>query len=696
MISKIKNWFLILILILIVGRFVTQTYSRMLTNSNSAEGDQGAFLQLGLDLRERGILSDGTRNPLYAFFLAGIAERNSVYFTRAKLLSMLFGVFTIITLFWLGRKFFDPFTGLVAAYLLSINTEFIVHSATALTESLLVLFFVLAAFAMFKALDDKDKTSYWALAGVLTGMAYLAKGSGQLLAFSFLFVAFLFFRWQIFRMPGFWVFLGSYALIASPLWIYNTVHFGSPTFNYAITHQMWMDKWREWHPDDLGNLPTAFSYLQTHTPAEILERQWEGMKGMRNILVKTLWPTRTLVIDHFLLSPVSGFVFGLLAALPFIFWKSSWQYIRQNKSIVYLTTLVTFVFFMLFAWYTPIVALGQRFILPVVPLIFLLLTNIVGVFLQEMMSEGIWRKRFILLTIIFVALLQFQWAIKTNIQPTQDFFSRSVFEQDQRFFDDAATPLEWLTEQASEASVVAWGPSGHSLPVWAYSNRLSFKLYPPDADTIPELTENLVDRNVDFIIVDADMVKRYRSLLKKTFPSDNARVTVTNIPSGWALAFAYHAMPCDWCVFRLLESNPPKQRTAYQIGDSIRLTGFDISPSSLYPGDTLHLTLHWRADAAIGQDYTVFTQLLGPDFQLHGQRDSQPLGGLWPTSRWKPGEHLADYYAIHLDENAPSGEYLLLVGMYSLQTGERQTVTQNGESFPDNAIPLTSIAVEVK
>ena len=41
---------MIFLLILMVGRFVTQTYSRMLTNSNSAEGDQGAYLQLGLDL----------------------------------------------------------------------------------------------------------------------------------------------------------------------------------------------------------------------------------------------------------------------------------------------------------------------------------------------------------------------------------------------------------------------------------------------------------------------------------------------------------------------------------------------------------------------------------------------------------------------------------------------------------------------
>ena len=195
-----------------LARFATQTYSRMLTNSNSSEGDQGAFLQLSLDLRESGRLTDGTRNPLYALALAPLARREWAFFTEAKLLSLMFGLLAIITVYWLGSRAFDRFTGLLAAYLLSINTEFIVHSATALAESLLVLLFILAWFAMLKALkrpEDAEECGlqsvlrgerglqsviqekYWALAGGLAGLAYLAKGSGQLLALAFLGIAFL-------------------------------------------------------------------------------------------------------------------------------------------------------------------------------------------------------------------------------------------------------------------------------------------------------------------------------------------------------------------------------------------------------------------------------------------------------------------------------------------------------------------------
>jgi 4-amino-4-deoxy-L-arabinose transferase-like glycosyltransferase len=668
----------------------------MLTNSNSAQGDQLAFLQLGLDMREHGVLTDGTRNPLYAAFLALIAHRDWAYFTYAKLFSLTFGILAIIALFWLGWRFFDHFTGLVAAYLLSINVEFIVHSATALTESLLVLTFILAWFAMLKALDYPDQSRYWAGAGLLAGLAYEAKGSGQLLVLAFLAISFLFYRWSLLRSKSLWLFLGCYALIASPLWLYNTSHFGTPTFNYAISHQMWMDSWNDWHPDDLDNLPTLRSYWQSHSPAEIWERQWNGLKAMRNILVKTLWPTRTLTVDEFLLSPFSTYVLAALAILPLLFWPFSRQYIHQNRSTVYLTGLATFIFFMLFAWYDAIVALGQRFLLPIIPWLYILFAHILGRVSHRLMVRGSWPRRFILLAAATIFIYQLYWAIRTNLDPTQVFFTQDVFAQDRQFNADAATPLAWLANQTPKPVVVAWGPSGNSLPTWAFSDRLDVRLYPPHIKTIPELTQNLVNRTIGFIIVDADMVSRHRSLLKEQFPSDGARVDMTGIPPGWAFTYAYRSLPCDWCIFRLLADNPPQYQANYQIGGSILLVGYDLHAANSRPGDTLYLTLHWTTQVPIERPYTVFTQLLGPDFQLHGQMDHQPLNNLWPTTRWQPGSYLADRYDILIAPTAPPGEYQVLVGMYDSQTGQRQAVSQNGQPVPDNAIRLTTITLASK
>ena len=691
--NKIWNWLVILVLILMLGRFFTQAYGRALTNSNSAMGDQGAFLQLGLDLREHGILTDGTRNPLYAAFLAAIAQRDWTYFSQAKLLSITFGMLAIAAVFLLGRRRFNTFTGLVTAYLLSINVEFTVHSATALTESLLVLTFILAWFAMLKALDDKDMWQYWVLAGVLSGLSYLAKGSGQSMAVTFLLTAFLIYRFEIFRAKGLWAFLAAYVLVAGPYWVYNTVHFGSPTFNYAMTHQVWMEHWTDWHPDALDDLPTAFSYIQTHSPAEIVGREWTGMKALRNILIKTLWPTRTLKVDRFLLSPISGYSLALLAVIPLVFWRSSSRrYIRRNLGAVYLTGLTIIVFFLAFAWYVPIIA-GTRFQLPVIPLIFIMLTHIVSLLGQNIAGRGPWAKRLVILAALIVVFYQARWAIRTNTEPMENLLTYNLFEQDRQFGLNAATPLEWVVSGSPDTRTAAWGPSGHSLPIWAYSDRINFKRYPPGVDTIPALTENLVSRNVDFVIVDPDMVARHRKLLKKQFPSDDTRIELTGIPAGWALSFAYPNIPCQWCVFRLVDSSPPRQAVDYQIGEAIRLAGYDLDDTQFQAGDTVHLTLHWQATAPVDRDYTTFTQLLGPDFQLHGQLDGQPVNNLWPTGRWQSGDHLSDRYDIPIDANAPAGEYQILVGMYDLQTGQRQPVTQSEAPVPDNAIYLTTITV---
>ncbi|MEW5960635.1 MAG: glycosyltransferase family 39 protein [Chloroflexota bacterium] len=687
------NRLVVLALVLLLSRFATQTYARMITNSNSAEGDQSAFLQLGLDLRQHGVLTDGTRNPLYPVFLAMIARREWSYFTWAKLLSLAFGLLAILATYLAGRSYFNRFTGLVAAYLLSINTEFIVHSATALVESLLVLTFVLAWWAMLRALDAPANLRLGVMAGGLAGLAYLAKGSGQLLVLAFGLSVLLFYRFRLFRLRGWWAFVAAYAIVAGPLWLYNTLHFGSPTFSYPTTHQMWMESWNDWHPDALDDLPTAAGYLQTHPLSEIVAREWVGIKALRNILIKTLWPTRTLAVDRFLLSPLSAYTLALAALLPLLFWRQSRRYIQQQRSAVTLTVLVTVIFYLLFAWYVQIVSLGQRFLLPVMPLLFLLPAHLLSLIWGALAAYGVWPKR--ILTLVTVGILAYQgyWAWQTSREPARILFTHNVFEQDRQFNADAAMPLEWLAGGSARPGGVAWGPGENSLPAWAYSDRLDFQRYPPDAETLADLTRNFSERGVEFIIVTPDVVSRYPQALARYFPADGSRLAVAGLPPGWALTYAYRSLPCEWCIFRLLAGRPPQHQANYQLGEGIRLVGYDLDRTESIPGDTLHLTLHWQAAANNQVDYTVFTQLLGPDLRLHGQLDHPPLDNLWPTGRWQPGERLADRYDLPIDPAAPPGDYQLLVGMYEAQSGQRLAITLDGKPVSDNAIRLATISL---
>jgi hypothetical protein len=61
---------------------------------------------------------------------------------------------------------------------------------------------------------------------------------------------------------------------------------------------------------------------------------------------------------------------------------------------------------------------------------------------------------------------------------------------------------------------------------------------------------------------------------------------------------------------------------------------------------------------------------------------------------WEPGRIVRDEHVIPVDPSTPVGDVPLLVGMYSLDSGERLLVRDvNGASIGD-AIPLTTVRVD--
>jgi len=112
----------------------------------------------------------------------------------------------------------------------------------------------------------------------------------------------------------------------------------------------------------------------------------------------------------------------------------------------------------------------------------------------------------------------------------------------------------------------------------------------------------------------------------------------------------------------------------FEVGERFALRGYDLAPSQVRPGDELQLTLYWQALKQGDQDYTVFVHLVDREERIWDQADAQPLGGDYPTSFWGQGETIQDSYTLSLPPEAPSGDYLVELGMYLLATGERLPV----------------------
>jgi hypothetical protein len=130
-------------------------------------------------------------------------------------------------------------------------------------------------------------------------------------------------------------------------------------------------------------------------------------------------------------------------------------------------------------------------------------------------------------------------------------------------------------------------------------------------------------------------------------------------------------------------------------GAEIELVGYDVT-ARVAPGETLRVTLYWRALQPVPFDYKVFVHLLGPGDQsvLLAQDDSQPAGWTYPTTRWRPGETIRDEHLLAIPSSAPRGDYRLVVGLYDSATGERPIVRDTaGSEIAGRRVTLRQIQV---
>ncbi|MFQ5611705.1 MAG: ArnT family glycosyltransferase [Anaerolineae bacterium] len=697
--ATLVNLILILVLLLALARYLAVGWNRILANSNSSDGDQAAYLQLGLDLREQGTLTDGKRNPLYPALLSLFAERTWSYFTWAKIVNLAAGLVTLGAVYAAGRRLFNRATAVLAVFLLSINMEFILHNTFALAEALLILCVFLAWFAMVRALQNPDRARAWLIAGGLAGLAFLAKGTAPLIAAGFGVSATLLHGPRLWRGRSIWGFALGFVLVSSPLWLYNWVSFGSPVYNSAVNNVMWMDSAEEKYIADESELPTLATYLQTSSLAQVWQRLGGGLLDMRFFFAKLLWPARSLTLDRFLLAGGLDVLLAVAAVGLALSWRFLAPVARRNRESLLLTATLVGIFYVVFGWYLAIAPFPIRFLLVLLPALLLLLSAaLAGLAAWVWASPRLprWGKLAGGVLALVLALWIGQWFVISGALNARGAW-RNPFLADAAFNDFNEQSLRWVQagHTAPERVAVLWGPS-HNLPIWQYTDHLEFLRTPLSTATLAQLEAFMEANDIAYVIADDDMARRRPGLAAEMGLSrrEGELLEVGDFPQDWALGFTGPGAPCRWCVFRRLSAGPPIAPVSFVLGDAIELVGYELDAGRFYPAGQVVVTLYWRSVRPVSTDYTVFTQLLGPDFQLHGQMDRQPLSGHWPTHRWRPGQHFADKFIIDVDESAPAGDYVLLVGLYDLNTGQRLPVVSDGAQLPDDAIPLASLTLE--
>jgi hypothetical protein len=141
------------------------------------------------------------------------------------------------------------------------------------------------------------------------------------------------------------------------------------------------------------------------------------------------------------------------------------------------------------------------------------------------------------------------------------------------------------------------------------------------------------------------------------------------------VGLALHLPPGQFFDSELLPDQPWIDEPYLEAG--LKLVAAQPLPKAVRRGETLPLRLHWRAlccsasgRAPVLASYTVFVQVIDEQGVKAGQIDRLPCNGACPTSSWRPGDLVGEWYQVPVRSDAPPGRYRVIAGMYDLATGE--------------------------
>ena len=136
---------------------------------------------------------------------------------------------------------------------------------------------------------------------------------------------------------------------------------------------------------------------------------------------------------------------------------------------------------------------------------------------------------------------------------------------------------------------------------------------------------------------------------------------------------------------RLPEYKIDRPKDVWMGNGLIHFLGYGTSPEAeIRVGRALTVDLHWQTQRRLETDYTVFVHLLGEYNPATGgpvwaQDDGYPLDSGYPTTRWLPGQVIADRHLLDIPPDTPPGIYEIEVGLYDALTGERLSINGRAE-----------------
>ena len=144
-----------------------------------------------------------------------------------------------------------------------------------------------------------------------------------------------------------------------------------------------------------------------------------------------------------------------------------------------------------------------------------------------------------------------------------------------------------------------------------------------------------------------------------------------------------------WSIYRLQEA---QHRQQLRLGSSIEFLGYSVDKAQVRPGESLRVTLYWRAVSSVDTVYTRFTHVEGGG-RVWAQKDQAFCYTKGKTWNWAPGEVIVDHHVMVLRPDTPAGRYALVGGMYRTDNQEPVSVTDLSGAVLGTTLDLGAITV---
>jgi 4-amino-4-deoxy-L-arabinose transferase-like glycosyltransferase len=562
----------------------------------------------------------------------------------ARLPVLLVSFLGILLTWWVGRRWFSPAAGLLAAALLAFTPEAVIWGGRARMYAPLQLFVLLAVFFYWRGLSQGGT---WR--------------DSSLFALSFLAAQFLHAEAMIL--------LPVFALIAAAASLPELRHDGAG----AVVRRWWRTGLiAAWFIAALAVLTELWFRSLGPPMVSWLSEGVYGPSARAYVQVSLDWAGIQKTLEPILVSPVIlGMIGCLLAGL--VYWLVRR---RRNRTalcppgwrpfLVYLAAILALTLPILLlvadpSWKSP------RYLFMLLPILYLVLSACLFAVVRQFRVGR--RREWVALGVALVCVAAGFWAA-----------ARIAAREEVAGYDHA---FDYLASQWQPGdAVMTFVPQAAIL----HLGEVAYLSVPTDYRGFAEQQDGrwLEGWDTTPMVDSAAAVGNALSAQDRLWFVVDERRFHTRFEPGFTQA-VWDGMDLVWrddqvMVFRTADPPPPADVQPRQalFGDQIALEGFALE-AMLEPGSDLPMTLYWSAANFPQGIYSTFVHMVDAGGTRWAQDDGPPQGDLYPTAYWWPGEVHRDRKTLSLPPDLPEGLYRLEAGIYEPATGIHLAAPEGGE-----------------